>query len=111
MRFIVVLICGLCFASAGYASVAMPCCDEQAQVESQDMPCHEHGQEQHAPAKSDHKPMSAKLCNCLGNMQQAVAGDAAAAQSVALDAGQGIMIPLAFSASPQGIYHPPRAIS
>lgn len=109
LRFIMVLVCGLCLATAGYAGVAMPCCDEPEQM--QDMPCHDHAQEQKAPAKTGHKPMSVKPCNCLGTMQQAVASEAVPAQAAVLDAGQGMAVPLAIRAAPHSIYHPPKAVS
>lgn len=109
LRFIAVMLSWLCFATAGYASVAMPCCDEEVQV--QDIkPCHEQNSTK-APVKDDHKPMSAKPCSCLGNMQQSVASEPLLLQPATLDAEQRTMASLAISHISYSIYHPPRAVS
>jgi hypothetical protein len=69
LRILIAAICCLCFASASMAGT-MPCCKGQqaAATEQHAMPCHADMQQ---PTKQ-HKPVSAKSCNCVCSVSAVV---------------------------------------
>lgn len=109
LRFIVVLISCLSFASASFAAVQMQCCAEKAAPAKMQMakPCHDS-----QPAKpAQHKPATMKGCNCVCSLQNVALPDTVAAAAVAVDAEQAMLHPLAYTSPSYIIYSPPRRIS
>lgn len=115
LRFMIVLMSCLSFASASFAAVQMQCCAENsapAQKEQMTKPCHDVADKNHAPEQSPApKPLPMKGCNCVCSLQSVALPEIRAWQAVAVDAGQQSLKPVAYKAPIYIIYSPPRAVS